>query len=62
MTLGISLLTIAVGAILKFAIKATLAGVDIGTIGVILMVVGCIGFVTGLALLVVGGEPEQRSP
>ncbi len=35
MTLGISLLTIAVGAILNFAITTHVAGIDIGTVGVI---------------------------
>ena len=63
MTLGVSLLLIAVGAILKFAVTATLAGVSIGTVGVILMVVGIVGLVITLGLQVAGGrgadQPEQ---
>lgn len=50
MTIGASLLLIAVGAILKFAVTATLSGVDLQTIGVVLMVVGIVGLVLGLVL------------
>ena len=60
MTLGVSLLLIAVGAILKFAVTATLAGVSIGTVGVILMVVGIVGLVITLGLQVAGGRAEDR--
>jgi Flp pilus assembly protein TadB len=47
-TVGGSLFLIAVGAILYFAVTATLAGVDIQTIGLILMIVGVIGLVLSL--------------
>jgi Domain of unknown function (DUF6458) len=43
--LGLSLFLIALGAILRFAVTATVAGVSIQTVGVILMVVGVIGLV-----------------
>ena len=43
MGIGVSIFLIAVGAILTFAVHATLSGVSIQTIGVILMVVGVIG-------------------
>jgi Domain of unknown function (DUF6458) len=43
--LGTSIFLIALGAILRFAVTATVAGVSIQTIGVILMVVGVIGLV-----------------
>jgi hypothetical protein len=60
MTLGLSLFAIAVGAILTFAVKATPAGIDIGTVGVILMVVGAIGLIVGLWLTVTGrGSADQ---
>jgi Domain of unknown function (DUF6458) len=52
MTIGTSIFLIAVGAILKFAVTATVAGVDIQTVGVILMVAGVIGLVIGLFLMV----------
>lgn len=42
---------IAVGAILKFAVTATVAGIDIQTVGVILMIAGIAGLLIGLFLL-----------
>ena len=48
MTAGFSLFTIALGAILKFAVTAHAAGIRISTVGVILMVVGAIGLVVSL--------------
>jgi len=42
MGIGVSIFLIAVGAILTFAVHATLSGVSIQTIGIILMVVGII--------------------
>ena len=50
-TIGGSLFLIAVGAILQFAVTADLAGIDLQTVGTILMVVGVIGFVLGLIFL-----------
>jgi uncharacterized membrane-anchored protein len=44
MRLGASLFLIAVGAILYFAVTATLVGIDIQTVGLILMIIGVIGF------------------
>ena len=40
MSLGASLFLVAVGAILRFAITADLAGIDIQVVGTILMIVG----------------------
>ena len=62
MTLGISLFLIAIGAILKFAVTTTLTGVSIGTVGVILMVVGFVGLIIALGLEIArGGADEQAS-
>jgi Domain of unknown function (DUF6458) len=58
MTIGASIFLIAVGAILKYAVTATLAGVDIQTVGVILMVAGLAGLLIGLFLL----ASERRRP
>ncbi len=52
MRIGLSLLLIAVGAILKFAVSASVSGISIDTVGVILMIVGVVGLVISLALLV----------
>jgi NAD/NADP transhydrogenase alpha subunit len=51
MTIGTSIFLIALGAILKFAVTATVAGISIQTAGVILMVVGVLGLVIGLFML-----------
>jgi hypothetical protein len=47
-TIGTSLHLIALGAILKFAVTARVAGIDLQTAGVILMVVGAVGFLVSL--------------
>jgi len=51
MTSGISLFLIAVGAILYFAVNATVSGLEIDTVGLILMIVGGIGFLFSLFVL-----------
>ena len=43
MGIGVSVFLIAVGAILAFAVSASVNGISIETIGVILMIVGGIG-------------------
>jgi len=48
MGIGTSLLLIAVGAILYFAVNADISGLEISTIGLILMVVGIIGLLISL--------------
>jgi hypothetical protein len=48
MTVGGSLTLIAVGAILYFAVTAHLAGIDLQTVGLILMLVGVVGLTIGL--------------
>ena len=51
MGIGTSLFLIAVGAILYFAVDADISGLEISTIGIILMVVGVIGLLISLFLL-----------
>ena len=60
-SVGIALLAIAVGAILRFAVTASLGGIDVGTVGVILMVVGVVGLVIGLGTLVANGGSGDGS-
>ena len=43
MGMGVSLLLVAIGAVLAFAIHVTGSGFNIHTIGIILLVVGAIG-------------------
>ena len=51
MGIGTSLFLIAVGAILYFAVDADISGLEITTIGLILMIVGVIGLVISLFFL-----------
>ena len=48
MTIGTSVLLIAVGAILKYAVTAHVSGIDLQTVGVILMLVGILGLILSL--------------
>ena len=48
MGIGLSLVLVAAGAILTWAVNATVSGLDINTVGVILMIVGAVGFVLSL--------------
>jgi energy-converting hydrogenase Eha subunit C len=48
MTVGVSIFLGALGAILRFAVADEVDGVDLGTIGVILMVAAAVGLVIGL--------------
>ena len=59
MGIGVSLFLLAVGAILAFAVDVTTEGVNLDTIGVILMIVGGIGL---LLFLIVWGSwgPDRR--
>ena len=48
MGLGVSIFLIAVGAILTWAVNASVSGLELQTIGVILMVVGALGLVLSM--------------
>ena len=48
MGIGFSIFLIAVGAILTFAVEVTADGIDLNTVGVILMVVGGLGVVLSM--------------
>ena len=48
MELGTSLFLIAVGAILTFAINADISGIEISTVGIILMICGILGLLISL--------------
>ena len=54
MYIGTSIFLIALGAILKFAVTATVSGLSIQTAGTILIVVGIIGLLVSLLLLMAG--------
>jgi hypothetical protein len=59
MGIGVSVFLIAVGAILAFAVDVTnTSGIDLETVGVILMIVGAVGL---LVTMFVWGPRERRS-
>jgi hypothetical protein len=57
MGIGVGLLLIAIGAVLTFAVNATVSGIDIQTIGVILMIVGAVGLLLDLVIFM----PRRRA-
>lgn len=60
MYIGTSIFLIALGAILKFAVTATVAGINIQTAGVILIVAGLIGLVVSLFIAVSARDRGAR--
>ncbi|HEX5897656.1 MAG TPA: DUF6458 family protein [Thermoleophilaceae bacterium] len=58
MTIGASIFLIALGAILRYAVDVTVSGIEIQTIGLILMIAGVVGLVIGLFLL----TQDRRRP
>ena len=68
MSIGSSVFLIAVGAILRYAVTATVSGISIQTIGLILMLAGILGLVLSLFYLFAwrprrGGERVvERAP
>jgi len=59
MSIGGSIFIIAVGAILRFAVTAHVAGVDIRTVGLILMIAGGAALVISLALLALASRDRD---
>ncbi|MEX2195310.1 MAG: DUF6458 family protein [Thermoleophilaceae bacterium] len=64
MGIGTSLFLIAAGAILKYAVTASVSGIELATVGTILMVIGILGLVIALLYPVIAnrgsGEAVQR--
>jgi hypothetical protein len=50
MRIGASLLLIAIGAILKFAVTKHVSGINVQTVGVILIVIGAVGLLFELIM------------
>ena len=49
MTIGVSIILIAVGAVLAFAVTADAEGIEVSTVGWILMIVGILGLLISFA-------------
>ena len=58
MTIGGSIGLIILGAIMAFAVTADVAGVDLTTMGYILMIGGAVGLVFGLLIRNRGRDPR----
>ncbi len=50
MGIGVSVFLLALGAILAFAVEASISGLDINVVGFILMVAGAIGLLTTMLI------------
>lgn len=51
MTIGASIFLAAVGAILRYAVRDSISGVDLAMVGLILIIAGVVGLVAGLAMM-----------
>ena len=60
MTIGTSLVLIAVGAILKYAVTADVEAIDLQVVGTILMIVGILGL--AISLLYTFVLADRRRP
>jgi uncharacterized membrane protein YidH (DUF202 family) len=62
MGIGTSILLIAVGAILRYAVNVTVSEIELQTVGLILIIVGIIGLVISLAVMFMGNRDRPRRP
>jgi hypothetical protein len=60
MYIGTSIFLIALGAILKYAVTASIGGLDLQTAGVILIVVGIVGLLVSIFLEMSGRDRRRR--
>jgi hypothetical protein len=70
-SIGLSLFLIAVGAILRYAVTATVEGISLTTVGLILIIVGVLGLAISLLFMFVwrprgahpaAGRINEREP
>lgn len=62
MALGTSLILIAIGAILRFAVSVSTHGFNLHTIGVILMIVGVVGLIISLLWMTMWRDRAAARP
>jgi hypothetical protein len=62
MSIGFSIFLIAVGAILRYAVTASVSGVELETVGLILMIAGIIGLVISLAIIFLRDNDRPPRP
>lgn len=61
MQIGTSILLIAVGAVLRYAVTGTLSWIDVQTVGLILMIVGILGLIISLLYMALWAD-RTRPP
>jgi hypothetical protein len=61
MAIALSLLLIAAGAILNFAVTKTVSGIGLDTVGIILMIAGGAGLLLSLVVLGTERAPTGRT-
>jgi uncharacterized membrane protein len=61
-TIGASIFLMAAGAILRYAVRDSISGVDLATVGLILMLAGLIGLIAGLAMMMSARGRDPRAP
>ena len=61
MGIGTSIFLIALGAILRFAVTASVSGISIATVGTILLVVGIIGLLISLLYTTIWADRSRRA-
>lgn len=60
MPFGFSIFLVAVGAILRYAVTASVSGIELPTVGLILMIVGIVGLLLSIAYTIGGGPRRGR--
>jgi len=60
-SIGASIVLIAVGAVMAYAVTVETEGFNINTAGVILMVVGAIGLVVSLLMMLMNNDRVDRT-
>jgi hypothetical protein len=61
MGIGTSIFLIALGAILRFAVTASVSGIEIATVGTILLVVGIIGLLISLLYTTIWADRSRAT-
>ncbi|PZR60756.1 MAG: hypothetical protein DLM53_10315 [Candidatus Eremiobacter antarcticus] len=62
MGIGTSIILIAVGAILRFAVSVTTQGFNLHTVGLILLVAGVVGLVVSLLWMTLWADRRRAMP
>jgi hypothetical protein len=59
--IGTSILLIAVGAVLRYAVTASLSWIDIQTVGLILIIAGIVGLIISLLYMALWADRARTS-